>query len=717
LERSTIPESEQSDTVVLSGEKSASRPGRQPVAVTRTYYELLCLPQTSSLSREEIRAAYYRMFHLLHPEKQAQHLHLVSDALFNSVQEAFETLVEPHRRVNYDLSVAHPIARADEFEVAEVTSEPGDDLSYEEQLRQEYLNMAFGEARTTTELGLRLQPKTVFSSRRGGARTTWPSLTPVDLFLRQSATLSAPVLGEAIEKLYTSTQDAVAAKVPSVARKHPVHFATPTVTLTGSVHGLMDEALRLGPHLQDYYQPPAPSIHGPRRLAQLLSSRFVPTLNVKVRQEVSVREKSVLPDTVVEQEVELLPFPTVTTRVGHSVPLPDGPDPLDVEVSVQKTFSAGSGPPTMGLALHRRFHEGTAFVAVDAGDWTLWPAQECREYSKFSKVAGRVVRSRDAFRHPPTVEVGYTVSATRKPGLRSGGGYTKPADRGVRGMDEDSHDDSSGSWTASVGATADNLAAYLRYGWELFSTVPAPQKGKLPSGNRGQRAAGICAEVELGGSRERVFVVALRALKRVGRFSKVGFEVGVTQSNLHVSLYWSRLGQRLSIPVLLATKATMSTELVFWSAFVPFIGFAAMEILYWRPREQIRSRRLKDISKYDLHEYIARRRAEADELTVVLAAGVEHHQKVEKHAGGLVILSAKYAVRGAAPEEIADVTVAIAALVDGGKLFIPKGLRKSHLLGFWDPSPCRTKVLTVRYLYKGQEHVVEVSGREELRLP
>jgi DnaJ family protein C protein 11 len=83
----------------------------------------------------------------------------------------------------------------------------------------------------------------------------------------------------------------------------------------------------------------------------------------------------------------------------------------------------------------------------------------------------------------------------------------------------------------------------------------------------------------------------------------------------------------------------------------------------------------------------------------------------------LVILSAKYSVSGAPPDEIADVTVAVAALVAGGQLLIPKGLRKSHLLGFWDPAPLTTKVLLVRYLYQGKENSVEVSGRDELRLP
>lgn len=134
-----------------------------------------------------------------------------------------------------------------------------------------------------------------------------------------------------------------------------------------------------------------------------------------------------------------------------------------------------------------------------------------------------------------------------------------------------------------------------------------------------------------------------------------------------------------------------------------------------------------------MQAHVARRRAEADELTVVLATGVESRQAAAAAAavaaawrqrGGLVIASAKYGVRDAPPDEVADVTIAVAALINGddgdGRLFIPAGLRKSRLLGFWDPaplSPADDKVLRVRYLWRGKERTVEVGELEELRLP
>jgi len=732
LERYSIADGDQEDTIVLGDipipTSGNEKPRRQHVIVDRSLYELLCLPQTASLSPHEIRGAYYRLAQILHTERQPPHLAPVADALFNSVQVAFETLIEPYRKVNYDMSITDPALDLDEIDEIEQVSEPvGEVASYLPQLREEYLNLTHGEIRTSTDLGLRLELTTATSvSHRGLVRREWRGATPLDFGLRQSTALVIPKLGAAIQKLVSSVEDSILPRITSAPREHHIHCADPTITVTGSAHGLLDEPFRLASLLLDRYQPPGPSIHGRRRLDQLIASRFLPSLNLKLRQEFARREKDGvltgptparrLPDTVIEQEVDLLSDPAITTRVAHSFDLSDGQGPLDVEICMQKR--SNDSAPSMGLAVNRRVGDGTAFVVLDAGDWTLRPAQECREYSKFSQVTKRFAYAAAPFRNAPTAEVGYTFSAYDM-GLRAGRGFTKPSDRGVRGMDLDLDGDANGSWTASVGATADVLAGYLRYSRDIFSSVSPSQASDLPPGNRSHRATGIRTEVELGSTHHRDFFLALRTLKRVGRFSKIGFEVSMSPSNMHFSLYWSRLNQRISVPLLIATKSSFSTELIFWSTVVPFIGFTAMEFLYWRPqlKARRRSRTGDDLSKDNLQEYISRRRAEADELTVVLANGVEPRQRLERQSGGLVILSAKYSVSGAPPDEIADVTVAVAALVAGGQLLIPKGLRKSHLLGFWDPAPLTTKVLLVRYLYQGKENSVEVSGRDELRLP
>ncbi|KAB5578513.1 hypothetical protein GE09DRAFT_1169033 [Coniochaeta sp. 2T2.1] len=667
----TAEQEEGDDTLVLDGlqpiPETATASAKRGVVLTRSHYELLCLPDDVSLSPDDIFRAYHRLLTILQPERQPPALAPVSHSLLDSVQEAFRTLIEPYRRVAYDLSDHKSFEELDWFRLV-----PCDSVeTYEEGLREAYLNLAAGEVVSTTDLGLRLDASPASQRSQGIAQQQLKVPSPVDLQLRQSVTLALPALGKEVQKLVTTTEDFVQSKVvQKKASRVGISCSAPTLTVTGAVHGFLDEPYRLASVVTDRYQPPGPTIHAQRHLEQLISSRFLPALSLKLRQELMTRQtiSHRIPDTVVETELAVLPEKSLAARVAHAINLPDSDQPLNVELSATQYSSTTQSPPSLGLALHRRISTGgTAFLTLDAGDWTLRPEEECLHFSEFSTLTKRFANTRNSFRSAPTVEVGYTVSAYDT-GLRAGRGYTQPADRGVRALDANLNDDPSGSWSVSLGATRETLAGYVRYGRDILSSFSAAQSAVLPPGNRAHRGSGFRAEIELGSgrswlsSRREAGYLALRALKRFGRFSKFGFEVGVSPSNLHLSLYWSRLGQRISIPFLLATKSSLSTELVFWATILPFLGFGVAEI-YARSKA---ARRLKEAreekNKMKTQEYISRRRAEADEMTVVLANGVEPRQRMERQNGGLVVLSAKYSVRGAPSDEVADVTVAVAAL-------------------------------------------------------
>ncbi|KAK3336385.1 hypothetical protein B0T19DRAFT_396142 [Cercophora scortea] len=695
----------------------------------RDLYEVLCLPREPSLSPDDIRRAFHRAVQVLCVERQPVRLQHTAASYLGLVQLAFETLIEPYRRVEYDLSEASSEADPN---YADVVDEPSSvDNAYGTALEEQYLLQREEAVRTTTDLGLRLDAVSALDltrrPRRNG-QTPGLGLGILDFGLRQSITVDTPALRTPIEKAASFVQGIVKQESSRIASKSSIRCANPTLNLTGSTHGLLDDSFKLATLLHDQYQPPGPSIHGRRRLEQLVASRFLGVLNVTARQELSWHEpqpqvpsRRVLPDAVIEQEVEILPQPSVTVRVGHSLDFPGDQEPLHIELSAQKLVRDRHAlAPSLGLALSQRSGPGTAFLVADAGDWNFWPSKECRELSRFSKVTGGFAPRIDPFQNPPTIEAGYAFG-NHEMGIQSGHAFTKPADRGLRGVDYEMNDGKTGSWTISSGLTSGNAAAYLRYGRDIFTSLTTSQSSNLPPGNSSHKRSGLRAEVEFAGTTQRDLFLAFRALKRVGRFAKVGLEVGLTPNNLHLSFYWSRLGQRVSVPFLIATKPSLSTKLAFWSTVVPFAALAALELLYWRPRSRKgatkKGSRSSTTKKEDMQDYIARRRTEADDLTVILATGVEPRQKLERQRGGLVILSAKYGVHDAPPDEIADVTIAVAACVDGGELLIPGGLRKSRLFGFWDPSPGSRKVLRVRFSYRGKEQTVEVSGRDELRLP
>lgn len=137
-----------------------------------------------------------------------------------------------------------------------------------------------------------------------------------------------------------------------------------------------------------------------------------------------------------------------------------------------------------------------------------------------------------------------------------------------------------------------------------------------------------------------------------------------------------------------------------------------------KKRHEQRAKRLR--SPEELQAYVAKKQIEAVEFTKLIAPAVEANQQQRRRDGELVVLSALFGAEVAdrAGGSDADVTTALAALIDDeGQLFIPAGVRKAGLPGFWDAAPGQPKTLRVRYAYQGQEGEVEVTGRHGLRLP
>ncbi|KAI7786646.1 hypothetical protein LA080_002756 [Diaporthe eres] len=377
---------------------------------------------------------------------------------------------------------------------------------------------------------------------------------------------------------------------------------------------------------------------------------------------------------------------------------------------------------------------------------------------------------------PPTLEVGYKFGAFSEDtlGLRSGRAFTKPAGSGLRRLHDSvglSGPGKGGSWAISGALTTGGVAGYLRFGRNLLSSPTELEHSLIPS-----RLRGLRFEAELSAYKSRpdsllgkvhslgrseISQLAVRGLKKFGKSSKVGLEVSVNNnsSSVVLSLYYSTRNSRsLTIPFVLfrdqPSPHQFLTNVLLFAGFLPSLALAALDhSRALLSQADAATQEEKGRRSQDLQKYIAARRAEADDLVTVLAEPVSQRQRTQRERGGLVILSAKYGVllderpsapgqpsrpppaggpsaaaaaaasinlgpSWASPEEVADVTVALAALVDDdGTLRVPEGLRKSRLLGFWDPKPRRTKCLFVRYMFRGQERVKEVMGRDELALP
>ncbi|KAK3301062.1 uncharacterized protein B0H64DRAFT_421927 [Chaetomium fimeti] len=693
----------------------------------RDCYELLCLPRGPSLSPDQVQEAAYRLAQVLAVDKQPQRLQVPAAFQLGLVKAAVETLIDPSRRLGYDLSRAgKPDSDSDEEDIYENDPDSGSNGSYEVGVQEQYLLLSQRESRAGTDLSLRLDATSLVASR-GELLRHGVGPEVMDFSLQKTATTGVPALRRPIESAAVFIRNLGIRKSPKAKAASRLRLTDPTVTVTASAHGLLGEPFKLAPLLVDRYQPPGPStsIHGKRRVEQLLASRFLPFLSLNFRQELFWQTEPVpvaLPKLVIEQELEFLPHPSTTTRIGQSINLFGSANPLNVEISAQKALARKSEPlPNVGLAVHQRVGPGTAFLVANGGDWNLRTSKECRQLFKFSKQRSRgLTPVLDAFSNPPTVEIGYAFGR-RDLGMRSGQTLTKPTTRGLSRLDGDVDEQTLSSWSVSTGLSPGTAATYLRYGRDLF-TSPSPQQR-----HRTTNTGGFRAEAEVAATTQHDFSVAFRALKHVGRFTKAGLEVGLSPTNLHVALYWSRLGQRVSLPFLAAATTAPHTtltpplnHLLLTTLLLPLTAFSAWEAYAHlqrarRATEAVRARRERQLAAY-----VAARRAEADELTVALAAGVGPRQAAARKRGGLVVLSAKFGVRGAPPDEgegIGGGEDSDSEEDDEDELVIPRGVRKGRLMGFWDPAPGKEKVLRVVYLWEGKEKVAEVSGREELRLP
>ncbi|KAK2063399.1 hypothetical protein LY76DRAFT_612920 [Colletotrichum caudatum] len=700
IERMTLA-SDLADDSTVAANTPAPDPD-DPDGAEGDYYDLLCLPKDPSLTPDQIRRAYHRLVLYLHKDSLPENLPGVAQPYLNQVQRGFETLIDPHRRALYDATQLRDTTSA---AGAPLDDDDDDDdyryaydLSLKEQLRQRAADVV----QTSSDLGIRFDASKAI--RESSA------VAPLDFTLSHSVTVGLPVLGRMVERtaLAASRRAASSSKrVPSIALNeggqasadhHPrepvMYLPPPQVTLTGSVYGIVEEIYRVPlPLLADRYQPLLPLTIPRKRIIQLAEQRPCPLISLKFRQDMIHRTaEGRIAKTAVEVESEVLPESSLTARVSHPIHLPDDPNPIMLEGSVRSGRPWTRAPPRVGVGIHRWMGAGTAYAIADSGDWSVWPGETIRFLTDFSQVSKNQLLTEFPMKTSASFELGYTTSPERMP---STGHEDSPrGECGIRGLDHENGTggDRGGSWTASASLTADTVAGYLRYGRDLPLPLPLPGPG----------AARL--ELELCSSSLLYRYVAVRNLWAVGRFSRLGLELGVSPHSVHLSLYWSRLGQRLSIPVLLSPRdACHGPSLLFYASVAPL------------PR-----RARPPAAGADLQAYVARKRAAADDVASLLAGAVEARQRAERQRGGLVVLSAKFGVKdggGWAAEEVADVTLAVAALVEDGRLRIPAGVRKGSLLGFWDPAPLRRKALHVRYLWRGREGTVEVMGRDELVLP
>ncbi|KAL2755087.1 hypothetical protein ACRALDRAFT_1064810 [Sodiomyces alcalophilus JCM 7366] len=450
--------------------------------------------------------------------------------------------------------------------------------------------------------------------------------------------------------------------------------------------------------------------------SQPLEDSPAPVIGIQLRQDILHRTAD---GRLAQSHVELaqeLVNPTSAVRISHPIHFKRLGDPLIIEACAQSTYAETRVYPRIGIGLRKSVRYGVISANVDSGDSRTSADYVCDAWTDFSRQHMGPFRKLVP-RSTPSLSITWT---TENDGLAHNHAMSGPDVKrsrwGLRGAKQQTCRIGDGSWSLSAALTTASLAGALRYSHPLpRSTLP------------GRFEAELVSHASLG------CYFVYRSLWAVGAHSQLGVELGVSAHAVHLSLCWSRLRHRTSLPILLSQNATMliPPRFLFWASAIPFVVVPGLRLLATRWTASGSAARRREWTAEARQRYIAKKRTEADEVALLLSGPVEVEQRQRRDKGSLVILSAKYGVKdttthdgsGAAgnlwdTEEVADVTVAVAALVnEEDRLVIPQGVRKYGLLGFWDPVPGKVKWLHVRYSYRGREYTVEVRGRDGLVLP
>lgn len=185
------------------------------------------------------------------------------------------------------------------------------------------------------------------------------------------------------------------------------------------------------------------------------------------------------------------------------------------------------------------------------------------------------------------------------------------------------------------------------------------------------RHEGIRMNVDAAFSAASGATLGVRASRRVFTHTRVGVGLSVgSAKDVVLSLTWSRLGQKIAVPVVVAPILDAASAV--YAVLVPITAYGLLEGLYLRPRERRMRGAEAAARKRRVVAKVARWRRRAEDVVELMREPVAAGQRRRRERGGLVVVEAAYGKEG----EWADVTVAVAALMEGDQVVIPRGVTK-----------------------------------------
>lgn len=727
------------------------------------YYTLLGLSKESEPTTAQIRSAYHRLSLAFHPDKHPHHRRAAAEKYFTKLQRAYEVLIEPRKRTIYDLQGEDGVQA--EYQTGGIMSNNterriGVKTMSAEEFRAYFIGILRTRERRSLEelVGASGSVKITLDGQRlfepampMQAESPLDASKVVEVYvpvlrleqfkLAQTFNVQLPAFGKLLRHPRREVLAVVTGNSGNDERDdgRNEQISIPRVTFAAGIDGLIRQTLVMI-RTEDRQKAPLDLVVDRHIRLETDNLSLGAGIEYVLPDTTATNKPNLIASTIAGTSIELttaiLAKRSVSIGLGRAVPLLGHTQPAYGYMRTTLDQSLFWKPPRIDIRVSRAISRTQlTYLDYSTGDFR-WPDWSSGLLPVVSGPSPATMLT-----NPSSMRLGWSWSETP-------GGTTVDADEAdaaeeVSDAERDNVSQSNATWHMASTATTNDLSFTITYGRDLLMSKALPpmrsrfmqdgnpmpaSKAKLESAPRGIRLQ-IEGDLSITGSLSGM----VRGLRRVGNFATIGFGIGLGLSKgLFLSLSWRRLGQSVSVPIVIAAPENITTPMFACALAAPWMTYAAIEFVVVRPLARRKRTRLIEAKRKELSALVVRRRQEAEEAVALMRPLVEYKQALELEQSGLVIVRATFGVptrvettssilsRCGAPSftsEVADVTIALASFIDNSQVNIPRGVNKGQLAGFWDPAPMRKKILAVKYFFNGKEHYTEIKASAALRLP
>ncbi|KAJ5507298.1 hypothetical protein N7527_009441 [Penicillium freii] len=718
------------------------------------YYVLLGLARNPPPTDAEIRSAYRNLTLSFHPDKQPPHLRHAAESQFRHIQEAYETLIDPNKRIVYDISGAAGVRQewgqlgamgiggeAQRQDVGVKAMSP-------DQFRRWFLKTMKKRERKAVEslvsskggITLGINAASMISVDEDDDvqfHIPSPQVSSYGVSYNFKTPVSLPQLWGTADK----EEETSGVETDSGEDVQEEEVEDMQVTWNAGITGGLARPVKKvtveyedGTEGEEKFQMP------PILAAQ--NFQFGATVTPNFKNLVGTKgiwakhPFSLLGDSQVSFDALLLPVPTLKANIARAFqPIP-GTRPFQVSMTSIHTRSLDETAPSFEVQISREIAKKKIGVITWSSGVVDWPDFLLRWFPSLGMGAQSAIASANEVSN---LQIG--LISLPKEG-QAAIDFDDDDEEESGDMEDDVRhllkkkrqiDQSAESWQTYLQATPAGGAFVLNYSRNLFSGKPADDPVKTEWSSEGyfpmpsmDQARAVRLEISSVVGLDMSLNWTIKGVRRVGEYTRVGLGIGIADKGIMMTVSWSRLGQSINLPINVCPANESTNGAAALTAIFPWLAYCAIEFGYIRPRDKKLRRQAAARRHRELKKLIPKKREESLQAIELMTDQVQRRQAREEAQQGLVILKAEYGYippvnkkpkSGFAEPRVIDVTIPVAALVNRGQLVIPGKSIKFQILGFHDPAPLLPKRLKIWYRFQGRDHFVEVGDKEDIACP